>query len=556
MKARRIVLSDDEDDIDLQQGESRGIGTPASSTEFLRDLSSLNMRSGSRTGEPQASSGPRTAAAPFHVSSVKKSGIADDSGEEDCFGSANELDPETIIRTMQGTNAEQTQEGESYEAMIQPVRASKSLYFSPAEAPRIRSSERSGSSRKDSQHRPERAMPRRHAAIRAQQKLQSIYSEYGEQSAGGRADDDSYGEENGDQQSGSSGQDNSDQPDEVGSEDFVVEDHDSDVPRHSRRRKDSRTSNHSSSDKNRPRRDGSSKAASAESPRESRESTRRSARSASLSARKQEQYLRAHRDIQLKGRSGLDAVLLGSSDEEVSGQHSDDDTEHARSHRRASSPPYKASSSQTRGASSSSQRRQSRDYDSSPPESPARRDRSNSGSKKDPKTQYSYSVSQIKSPAKCVGLMYRNDERGEREVDEDSGSDIDDFIVNSEEERAEEEARAQEAAYRKELRKQQRREEKQRRNQGNAKHTGQKAADIVASATATYNRDARAQASSSSAGGACAASMRDEDSEDGEVVLINSRSHRRGSSGGGADQGRQSSIGFSFDAFVTCFWLM
>lgn len=584
MKSKRIILSDDEDDNEDRGLDNRGVATPASSTEFLRDLSSLNMRSGSRISQ---TTGGRfcNGAAPNLSPTKKKNGIADNSGEEDCFGSSDELDPEALMHTMQGKN--HSQEDADYEMMIQPVRASKSLSFSPSNASRSRNAERGGSSsrtapasrnsrKQQQQESPGSRRPRRESAVRAEQRLHHLYSEYGEQTGEARTDDDSYDSgEGGDGGEGGKGEgddgegggSNASRSDADGSDDFVVEDHDSDVPRRSRHRQDSRSSsdrNHHSRDKHPSPRCSASRGASATSATPaasrkeekeaspSRESTRRSARSASLSSKKEQQYLRAHRDIQQKSRGGLETVLLSSSDEEVSDYNyldanvddEEDDIDmgapkksrsshHFQTHSQSS--PRRAHSS---GSSQQQKRQSNRNYGNSPTEfSPVSSSRHRGGpsssSKKGSKTQYSYSVSQLKSPAKYVGLMYRNDERAERGEDEDdSGSDINDFIVNSDEERAEEEARAEEAAYRKELRRQQRREEKARRNKtGSSKYTGQKAADIVASATATYNKEAR----QFSSGGSCAINLRDEGSDDGEVVLINSRSQR--SSQGGAEQG-------------------
>lgn len=577
------MLSDDEDgDDEARRTDSMGISTPASSTEFLRELSGLNMRSGSRTGEATKTSQSTESTRPLSGNkSGSKGGIAIHSGEEDCFGSADELDPDSIIRTMHGKEAGQSQEEADYEAMIKPIsRSGKSLYFPPLESSRGRSTERgeslrnnhsthstshnhSHSTKKGNSHSshgrnsapmsPGRHVPRRESAVRAEQRLQSMYSEYGKQNGDGRADDTDYSDGDGDgstedaQHRSNGGSDDHNAEDEVGSDDFVVSDHDSDVPRHGKSKGKSKSSHpagHSHS-KGHHKGDGTSSDAAAESPRSS---TRRSVRSASLSSRKQQQYLRAYRDIQQKSRSGLDAVLMSSSDDEVSDQHSDEywHTDYDRSHKQSTqvgnsssraSPPHRSSQTRT---GSSSQRRQSHEYDSSPAaESPRRSSNSRSaGNKKGSKTQYSYSVSQLKSPAKCVGLMYRNDERGERDVDDDSQSDLGDFIVNSDEERAEEEARAEEAAYRKELRKQQRREEKARRNPHNSQHTGHKAAEIVASATAAYNRESKLSSRShvnNSSGAGVQTNVHDDDSEDGEVVHITSRHSQRSSNSG--DQG-------------------
>jgi hypothetical protein len=224
--------------------------------------------------------------------------------------------------------------------------------------------------------------------------------------------------------------------------------------------------------------------------------------------------------MQQKAAGGLDAVLRSSSgsDAEYDGVDDAEDEEDEEDEPAANTVSQRSSSHSQ--SHSGSVRKSSYMEDASPVRDSRDRERGrsqgSSGRKFEPKTQYSYSMSKIKSPksaSKCMGLLHRRDEREENDEDESGESDINDFIVNSDEERAEEEARAEEAAQRRELRRQQKRSDRQRKHSA----TGSKAKDIIAAATQQHQREQHSVYRSSTARVNATAPS---DSDDAEVVPV------------------------------------
>eukprot|EP01032_Pedospumella_encystans_P014566 gene14566-16721_t len=333
--------------------------------------------------------------------------------------------------------------------------------------------------------------PRRQSAVRAEQLLQNLYSEYDRSDRQNKEtvnDDDSYHSNSSHNGSGSGSNTDSDQtieqrgPEEdtaartsKGSNEFYWIDDSEETPapraasRHSSRgNKKTKSSDHSKQSKHSSRSSASHRSrgspvtdnASPDQPR------RQSSRAASLSSKKEKDYL--HAQQALRAASCLQSVLLSSSGE------SESESEHNDTRRLSRQQQY--SSDEDRPTSS---------Y----------KNNTKSSNKKSPKTSYSFSMSQARSPAKkAVGLMYRNDERDEREEDysDRTESDINDFIVNSDEERAEEEQREEELRLLREQKKaaKKRNHQEDRRNKQSksSSHTGKNAADVIRRATEQYNK--------------------------------------------------------------------
>eukprot|EP01032_Pedospumella_encystans_P009875 gene9875-11589_t len=450
-------------------------------------MSNMNVRSSFKAAGGQ--SGAKNVQKGRVASDAKRSTTVD--SEEDTFNSSDELDPESTLRVMQGNIDKHAHEGDDYEAMIQPSnrsRTSKAAHQqSHSSSGKLRTStdQQSQSSNQGAAGRP-----RRQSAVRAEQLLQNLYSEYDRSDRQNKEavnDDDSYHSNSSRNNSGSGSNTDSDQTTEQrgpeedttaraskGSNEFYWIDDSEETPapraasgHSSRGKKKTKSSDHSKQSKHSSRSSASHRSrdspitdnASPDQPR------RQSSRAASLSSRKEKDYL--HAQQALRAASGLQSVLLSSSEE------SESESEHNDSRRLSRQQQY--SSDEDRPTSSNKNNTKS--------------------SKKSPKTSYSFSMSQARSPAKkAVGLMYRNDEREEREDEysDRTESDINDFIVNSDEERAEEEQREEELRLLREQKKaaKKRSHQDERRNKHNksSSHTGKNAADVIRRATEQYNK--------------------------------------------------------------------
>ena len=490
MKSRRIILSDDEDSPPKETSNRMFLSTPNASADLVSNMSNMNVRSSSKAAGGQSGTG--NVQKGRVASDAKRSASTTVDSEEDTFNSSDELDPESTLRVMQGNIDKHAYEGDDYEAMIQPSNRSRTSKAAQQQSHsfsgklRTSTDQQSQSSNQDAVGRP-----RRQSAVRAEQLLQNLYSEYDRsdrQNKEAGNDDDSYHSNSSRNNSGSGSNTDSDQtteqrePEEVtttrsskGSNEFYWIDDSEETPApraasrySSRENKKTMSSDHSKQSKHSSRSSASHRSRGSPVPDSASpyQPRRQSSRAASLSSKKEKDYL--HAQQALRAASGLQSVLLSSSGE------SESESEHNASRRLSRQQQY--SSDEDRPTSSN-------------------KNNSKSSSKKSPKTSYSFSMSQARSPAKkAVGLMYRNDEREEREDEysDRTESDINDFIVNSDEERAEEEQREEELRLLREQKKaaKKRTQQEERRNKHNKsnRHTGKNAADVIRRATEQYHR--------------------------------------------------------------------